>query len=76
MGEQITLDGVTQDVSGLSASGQALAAQIAQVQRQIDERQRLRAVLLMARKAYLTELRAEIIKQKSGVDLSRLLDDI
>ncbi|SOC00529.1 hypothetical protein SAMN05877809_102633 [Rhodobacter sp. JA431] len=76
MSDKITLEGQDYEIAHLSTGGQALAKQIAQVQHHLDERMRMREVLLKARAAYLAELRAEVVKQQSGVDLSRLLDDI
>ncbi|EDM69398.1 hypothetical protein RAZWK3B_11687 [Roseobacter sp. AzwK-3b] len=42
---------------------------------QLQEAQNLHAVLTKARHAYIADLKNEIVKGKSGVDLSALFDD-
>lgn len=76
MAEKITLDGEELEFSKLSLGAQVLVRQVDRVQQEIDHRSKMREVLLKARAAYLIDLRAEVVKLKSGVDILRLLGDI
>ncbi|WP_037296356.1 hypothetical protein [Roseobacter sp. AzwK-3b] len=71
----LKLDDQDYDVSTLSEAGLANLAQFQHVTSQLQEAQNLHAVLTKARHAYIADLKNEIVKGKSGVDLSALFDD-
>ena len=71
----LKLDDQDYDVSTLSEAGLANLAHFQHVTAQLQEAQNLHAVLTKARHAYIADLKNEIVKGKSGVDLSALFDD-
>ena len=71
----LQLDGVDYDDALLSDQGQAQLASLRFVDAQIADLKNMTALLTRAKKSYVYELKNEIIKAKSGVDLSALLAD-
>ena len=69
------LDGVDYDDALLSDQGQAQLASLRFVDAQIADLKNMTALLTRAKKSYVFELKNEIIKAKSGVDLSALFAD-
>ena len=68
----LQLDGVDYDDALLSDQGQAQLASLRFVDAQIADLKNMTALLTRAKKSYVYELKNEIIKAKSGVDLSAL----
>jgi hypothetical protein len=71
----LQLDGVDYDDALLSDQGQAQLASLRFVDAQIADLKNMTALLTRAKKSYVYELKNEIIKAKSGVDLSALFAD-
>lgn len=71
----LRLDGVDYDDALLSDQGQAQLASLRFVDAQIADLKNMTALLTRAKKSYVYELKNEIIKAKSGVDLSALFAD-
>jgi hypothetical protein len=71
----LQLDGVDYDDALLSDQGQAQLASLRFVDAQIADLKNMTALLTRAKKSYVFELKNEIIKAKSGVDLSALFAD-
>ena len=51
-----------------------LASRLQHLDRVFEEKSTLMALLTKAKNAYMADLKAEIIKNKTGVDLSSLFD--
>lgn len=75
--EQLTLrfDGVDYDLSQASDEAKALVVKVKNVDQLLEEKTNLMALLTKAKNAYIAELKTEIIKNKTGVDLSSLFDE-
>ena len=75
--EQLTLrfDGVDYDLSQASDEAKALVVKVKNVDRLVEEKTNLMALLTKAKNAYIADLKTEIIKNKTGVDLSSLFDE-
>lgn len=70
----LRLDGVDHDLSMASNDALTLVSRLQQIERQFEEKTNLMAVLTKAKNAYISDLKAEVIKKKTGVDLSTLFD--
>jgi len=70
----LRLDGMDYDLSVASNEALTLVARLQQIERQVEEKTNLMAVLTKAKNAYISDLKAEVIKKKTGVDLSTLFD--
>jgi hypothetical protein len=68
----IRLDGNDYDISTAPAEAMQIVARIGAVEKLMRERQMLLETVDKARVAYLAEIKAEIIRVKSGVDLSSI----
>lgn len=75
MAQTISIDGRDYDITGLSDQGKQDLAVLHHITQQLQEAQNMQAILTKARKAYLAELKNEIVMGKSGVDLSSLFSD-
>lgn len=74
MSQSFEVDGVRYDRADLSKEGQALVDRLAFVQARLQELNNQYATLTRAKNGYIDDLKAEVIAQKSGVDLSSLFD--
>lgn len=70
----LRLDGEEYDLSKASKEAKTLVARLQCLDRLFDEKSNLMALLTKAKNAYIADLKAEIIKNKTGVDLSTLFD--
>lgn len=70
----LRLDGLDYDLSRLSADGKTLVSRLTQLERLVQEKTNLLAVLTKAKNAYISDLKSEIIKKRTGVDLSALFE--
>ena len=70
----LRLDGEDFDLSKASDEAKALVARLHHLDRLLEEKTNLLALLTKAKNAYIADLKAEIIKNKTGVDLSTLFD--
>lgn len=70
----LRLDGEDFDLSKSSDEARAFVVQLQHLDRQIEEKINFLAVLTRAKNGYITDLKTEIIKEKTGVDFSTLFD--
>ena len=73
--QTLRLDGTDYDLTTASDAAKALVMRLQSVDRLSEEKNNLLALLNKARNAYIAELKTEIIKNKTGVDLSALFDE-
>ncbi len=71
----VRLGGQEYDVSALSEAGRSNLAGYQYATEQLKEAENLHAVLTKARRAYMADIKNEMIRGKSGVDLSALFSD-
>lgn len=71
----LRLDGEDYDLSKASDEAKALVARLQHLDRLFEEKSNLMALLTKAKNAYIADLKTEIIKNKTGVDLSSLFDE-
>jgi hypothetical protein len=71
----LRLDGEDYDLSKASDEAKALVARLQHLDRLFEEKTNLMALLTKAKNAYIADLKTEIIKNKTGVDLSSLFDE-
>jgi hypothetical protein len=71
----LRLDGEDYDLSKASAEAKALVARLQHLDHMFEEKSNLMALLTKAKNAYIADLKTEIIKNKTGVDLSSLFDE-
>ena len=58
------------DLDLLSETARSLLANLQSIENSLQERSNMRAVLTKAKKAYLSELKAEMLSAKAGFDFS------
>lgn len=75
MTSRLRLDGQDHDISQLSKDGLAQLALIRFADERIAELTNVMALLTRAKKSYIDGLEREIIKARSGIDVSTLLSD-
>jgi hypothetical protein len=71
----LRIDGVDYDSAQLSEAEKAQLAALQHADAQIRELTNMKALLTRAKNSYVEELKREIIKGKSGVDLGALFSD-
>ena len=71
----LRLDGEDYDLFNASDEAKVLVARLQQLDRLFEEKTNLMALLTKAKNAYIADLKTEIIKSKTGVDLSSLFDE-
>jgi hypothetical protein len=71
----LRLDGAEYDLSNASDEAKALVARLQHLDRLFEEKSNLMALLTKAKNAYIADIKTEIIKEKTGVDLSSLFDE-
>jgi len=74
MSQRINLDGVEYETSGLTDNGKSILASLQEASTRLQELQNLQAIFTRAKRSYIDELKREIIKGKSGVDIAALFD--
>lgn len=72
-GQSIVIDGKSYDASTLGAEGQAVLARLRFVQARLAELNNTQALMTKARNAYIADLKVEMVRGRTGVDLSSLL---
>lgn len=72
MSRRFRIDGVEYDASGLSEEGLALVERLTFAQLTLQELSNRQALLTKARNAYIADLKIEIVKGRTGVDLGSL----
>jgi len=71
----LRLDGEDYDLGKASDEAKAIVARLQHLDRLFEEKSNLMALLTKAKNAYIADLKTEIIKNKTGVDLSSLFDE-
>jgi hypothetical protein len=74
MSQRINLDGVEYETSSLTDNGKSILASLQEASARLQELQNLQAIFTRAKRSYIDELKREIIKGKSGVDIAALFD--
>ena len=74
MTQQINIDGIEHGLDTLSGDAKSFVARIQDADACIQEMKNLNAIFTRAKRSYIDELRREIIKGKSGVDIATLFD--
>lgn len=72
---RLKIGGQTYDVNSLNKDAIAIVESLHRVEARIQEKQNLIALLLKAKNAYIADLNAEIVQERSGVDLGALFAD-
>jgi hypothetical protein len=71
----VRFGGKEHDRSVLSGVGRENLAQFEYLEARLQEAENMHAVLTKARRAYIADIKNEMIRGKSGVDLSALFSD-
>lgn len=71
----LRLDGKDYDLSKASEAARDIVVRLQNLDRLFEEKNNLMALLTKAKNAYIADLKSEIIKNKTGVDLSTLFDE-
>jgi hypothetical protein len=74
MSQKINIDGIEYGLDTLSDDAKKFVARIQDTDACIQEMENLRAIFTRAKRSYIDELKREIIKGKSGVDIASLFD--
>jgi hypothetical protein len=75
MTKRFRIDGDEFDAETLPPEGKALFERMTFAQVRIQELSNQQALLLKAKNAYIADLKTEIVKGRTGVDLSALFSD-
>ena len=75
MSQKFSLDGEEYDISTLSDEGKNLIAALDSVNKQLQYASNMRAILTRAKNSYISELKSEVVKGKTGLDLSDLFSE-
>ena len=74
MTQKTIIDGVERGLDTLSDDAKKLVARLQDTDACIHEMKNLLAIFIRAKRSYIAELKREIIKGKSGVDIASLFD--
>ena len=75
MSDKFKIDGVEYDRQDLTDEGRQNLAAYRYVNKRLREATNMQALLTRARNSYILELKTEIVKGKTGVDLNDLLSN-
>ena len=70
MAQKINIDDREYDIDNLSDTAQKVFEQLRGLDVVINEKNNMSAVLVKAKKAYIAELKSEMLSQKAGFDFS------
>ena len=70
MAEKIEVDGKQYDLADLSEQSKQIVVLLQNKETQINEKTNLMAILTKAKKAYIADMKAEMLSQKAGFDFS------
>ena len=73
--QTLRIDGEEFDLAQASDEANVLVARLKYLDILAEEKMNMLALLTKAKNAYISDIKAEIIKHKSGVDLSSLFDE-
>lgn len=74
MTQKINIDGIEHELDTLSGDAKKFVAILQDTDACISEMKNLLAIFTRAKQSYIAELKREIIKGKSGVDIASLFD--
>ena len=66
--EKFKLDGIEYDFSELNDNGKHFATKVQTIIARIDEANNMMAILTKAKRAYIADLKSEMLSAKSGFD--------
>ena len=72
---KIRIDGQSYEIKSLGQNAIVLLERLKNTQAGIQEKQNLYSLLLRAKNGYIADLNAEIVQDRSGVDLGALFSD-
>ena len=72
---KIRIDGQSYEINSLGQNAIVLVERLKSTQAGIQEKQNLYSLLLRAKNGYIADLNAEIVQDRSGVDLGALFAD-
>lgn len=72
---KIRIDGQSYEINLLGKNAIVLVERLKNTQTSIQEKQNLYSLLLRAKNGYIADLNAEIVQDRSGVDLAALFSD-
>ena len=70
MAQKISIDDREYDINNLSDTANKFLDQLRGVDIAINEKNNLSAILLKAKRAYIADLKSEMLSQKAGLDFS------
>ena len=70
MAQKISIDDREYDINNLSDTANKFFEQLRGVDIAINEKNNLSAILLKAKRAYIADLKSEMLSQKAGLDFS------
>ena len=70
MAQKISIDDREYDINNLSDTANKFFEQLRGVDIAINEKNNLSAILLKAKRAYIADLKSEMLSQKAGFDFS------
>ena len=73
--ENFNIEGINYNSSDLSSEATLILKNLTFAELKMREMANNKAIMTKARNAYISEIKKEIIKSKSGIDLSSLLSD-
>ena len=75
MTKSVRIDNVEYDIEQLSLAGRDLYERLSFTQSRLQEYNNMLALLMKAKNAYIVDLKTEIVKGRTGVDLGALFSD-
>ena len=75
MTKSVRIDNVEYDMEQLSQAGRDLYERLSFTQSRLQEYNNMLALLMKAKNAYIADLKTEIVKGSTGVDLGALFSD-
>ena len=74
MSKKINVDGDEYDLGNFNQDAKVILKKLKHTNKKIQDNKKMCALLMRAKKSYMSELKQEIIKGKSGVDVASLFD--
>lgn len=75
MSQRFRIDGVEYDIETLTQEGRDLVSRLTFTRLTLQELSNQMALLTKAKNAYIADLKLEIVKGRTGVDLTTLFND-
>ena len=75
MSQRFRIDGVEYDIETLTQEGRDLVSRLTFTRLTLQELSNQMALLTRAKNAYIADLKLEIVKGRTGVDLTTLFND-